>query len=331
VAIGQRYDVTIDASQAVGNYWFNATFVTTGACGLSNNPAPAAIFRYQGAPLTKPTSSSPIASMSTCTDPYDLQPVVKRTITTNGFRPAINNTLDVKLDLSDPNQLFTWQMNASAINVDWNKPIADYVMQGNTSYPRSENIVQVDTKDTWMFWLIQNDPTFPIPHPFHLHGHDFLLLGRSDPSASGVQRFNPAVDGPRLKGNNPVRRDVAMLPALGWIVIAFRTDNPGAWLFHCHIAWHVSGGLSVDFLERVGDLRQQYINSPDQTAVHNANCNAWRAYFPALDPFPKSDSGLRKKKMIKEREDAAPVTKRTVIEGYLKAPRQSAEELALTD
>lgn len=41
-----------------------------------------------------------------------------------------------------------------------------------------------------------------------------------------------------------------MLPAGGWLVLAFETDNPGAWLMHCHIAWHVSEGLAVQFLER---------------------------------------------------------------------------------
>ena len=50
-----------------------------------------------------------------------------------------------------------------------------------------------------------------------------------------------------LQYTNPPRRDVAMLPAPagppgggpppsgGWLVIAFLTDNPGAWLMHCHI------------------------------------------------------------------------------------------------
>lgn len=26
-----------------------------------------------------------------------------------------------------------------------------------------------------------------------------------------------------------------MLQSGGWIVLAWQTDNPGAWLFHCHI------------------------------------------------------------------------------------------------
>ncbi|KAK8034507.1 hypothetical protein PG993_009502 [Apiospora rasikravindrae] len=32
--------------------------------------------------------------------------------------------------------------------------------------------------------------------------------------------------------------------------MAFRPDNPGAWLLHCHIAWHASSGLAVQLLVR---------------------------------------------------------------------------------
>ncbi len=127
-------------------------------------------------------------------------------------------------------------------------------------------------------------------HPFHLHGHDFLVLGHSDPNAAGVQTFNPATDVAGLNTQNPTRRDVTMLPALGWLVIAFKTDNPGAWLLHCHIAWHVSGGLAVDFLERPSDFKAGV--SPADAAAFNSNCAAWNSYYPARDPFQKQDSGL---------------------------------------
>lgn len=42
--------------------------------------------------------------------------------------------------------------------------------------------------------------------------------------------------------DNPPRRDVVLLPETGYIAIAFRADNPGVWLIHCHIAWHSSAG-----------------------------------------------------------------------------------------
>lgn len=35
-----------------------------------------------------------------------------------------------------------------------------------------------------------------------------------------------------------------MLPGGGFLAIAFKPDNPGAWLLHCHIAWHASSGMS---------------------------------------------------------------------------------------
>ena len=128
----------------------------------------------------------------------------------------------------------------------------------------------------------------------HLHGHDFVVLGRSpDVQPGSQQRFVfSAADLSRLRGNNPTRRDVTMLPAKGWVLIAFKSDNPGAWLFHCHIAWHVSGGLSVQYLERPNELRQRI--TPADRTMHDNNCNAWRAYWPT-NPFPKGDSGLRKR------------------------------------
>jgi FtsP/CotA-like multicopper oxidase with cupredoxin domain len=65
-----------------------------------------------------------------------------------------------------------------------------------------------------------------IPHPIHLHGHDFYVLGAGSGNFSNVTE---------LQFTNPPRRDVAMLPGGGWLVIGFITDNPGAWLMHCHI------------------------------------------------------------------------------------------------
>lgn len=60
----------------------------------------------------------------------------------------------------------------------------------------------------------------------HVHGHDLYVLG------TGAGVFS---DSSTLNFDNPTRRDVAMLPADGWLVIAFETNNPGAWLMHCHI------------------------------------------------------------------------------------------------
>ena len=70
------------------------------------------------------------------------------------------------------------------------------------------------------------------PDPIHLHGHDFVILAQKNST------FNETTEVPTFNLNNPARRDVALLYAGGYLALAFRPDNPGVWLLHCHIAFH---------------------------------------------------------------------------------------------
>ncbi|KAF3010279.1 hypothetical protein G7054_g334 [Neopestalotiopsis clavispora] len=277
---GQRYDVLIDASKAVGNYWFNVTLSPTNLCGTSNNPRPAAIFRYQGAKAVNPTDPGTVPPDAACQDRTDYTPVVTRTADTTNLGPQVQDpahNLDISLNFTTP---VSWYVNGSSIDVQWDKPVLDYVLTGNTSYPRRENLVIVDDKNIWTYWVVQN--LSPLPHPMHLHGHDFLVLGHAASST-----FTTAMSS-SLNFNNPTRRDVTMLPASGYVILAFKSDNPGNWLMHCHIAWHVSGGLSVDFMERRNE--QAALISSADLAAYQKQCADWRAYAPKAPP--KIDSGI---------------------------------------
>ncbi|KAH6620689.1 multicopper like protein [Chaetomium sp. MPI-SDFR-AT-0129] len=86
----------------------------------------------------------------------------------------------------------------------------------------------------------------PGKHPFHLHGHDFQVVWRSDDDAG------PFVDSGVSEAefvHVPMRRDTAVLRPNGNMVLRFRSNNPGVWLFHCHIEWHVQSGLMATFVE----------------------------------------------------------------------------------
>lgn len=88
----------------------------------------------------------------------------------------------------------------------------------------------------------------------HLRGHDFSLLGQ------GAGTFDPAANLADLKFAHAPRRDVASLFASGWTVIAFQTDNQGAWPKHLHIAWHIGEGLSLEILELPDQVASEYGN-----------------------------------------------------------------------
>ncbi|KAH9887752.1 hypothetical protein F4778DRAFT_786127 [Xylariomycetidae sp. FL2044] len=53
---------------------------------------------------------------------------------------------------------------------------------------------------------------------------------------------------------NPMRRDTVTVPAFSHVVIRFEADNPGLWALHCHVAWHMEGGMFVSLAERPSDL-----------------------------------------------------------------------------
>ena len=114
-------------------------------------------------------------------------------------------------------------------------------------------------------------------HPIHLHGHDFAIL------AQGKGEPNNTI---KLNRNNPPRRDVAILPHEGYLVIAFKMDNPGVWLLHCHIAWHVAAGLGTQIKENVDKilihdqgsqqmLCTQWSNWFNYTRTKEPKCMAW--------------------------------------------------------
>ena len=82
-----------------------------------------------------------------------------------------------------------------------------------------------------------------------------------------------------------------MLPHGGFVALAFRPNNPGAWLLHCHIASHASSGLAAQIV-----IRPENNKSFDQhhfrggMGVVKDGCKAWSGYHGAGTGEP--DSGL---------------------------------------
>ncbi|KAM7201096.1 laccase 2 [Rhypophila sp. PSN 637] len=82
----------------------------------------------------------------------------------------------------------------------------------------------------------------PSAHPMHWHGSDVAIIGQSN------HPFDPIRSPKTWNLNNPPRRDTVTMPAGGYLAVAFKPDNPGVWLVHCHIAWHASGGLALQMI-----------------------------------------------------------------------------------
>jgi hypothetical protein len=110
----QRVAVTIDASQAISNYWMNVSFSNTFDCGTSNNPTPAAIFSYIGANNSLPTNPGATPPDSLCADNMNLVPIVKRTAPLSAF-DALQDNLFVNFVTDGTTSKVFWQANGSSI------------------------------------------------------------------------------------------------------------------------------------------------------------------------------------------------------------------------
>ncbi|KAF7591618.1 hypothetical protein BBP40_001318 [Aspergillus hancockii] len=118
----------------------------------------------------------------------------------------------------------------------------------------------------------------PAAHPIHFHGHDFALLQQSEYPYNGSKSLN-------LTYNNPPRRDVVLLPKNGFVVIALRADNPGAWAVHCHIAWHASAGLAFQILESKSDFKELMNKQHWDARQLNRTCRSWDNWHSNPDNF----------------------------------------------
>lgn len=64
------------------------------------------------------------------------------------------------------------------------------------------------------------------PHPIHLHGHSFRVIARNGEPTQHREWQDTVLMLPREK-----------------VDIAFVADNPGDWMFHCHILEHQAAGM----------------------------------------------------------------------------------------
>lgn len=296
LAIGQRYDVVINANQASGNYWFRAESQT--GCFSSNAGIGEAIWTYSDATAGTPNSSA-WPEPSGCLEPQ-MSPYWKQPVPSASFQNTLDTEITNAVVTPGGDSMVVWALN-KPIWVDYANPTMQYLMEGNTSYPDYYNVINTNSEGSWNYWLITSDPnTFGLDHPIHLHGHDFFVIGQG----SGTYQESSA----NLNWNNPVRRDTATLPAGGWLAIAFSSNNPGAWLMvsgyvlrindkddtvltflqHCHIAWHIGEGLGMQYVEQPNQ-----IVFPDKDAFAKT-CNNYKTYQAnkVSDPYGVYDSGL---------------------------------------
>ena len=147
------------------------------------------------------------------------------------------------------------------------------VSQGVTKNCRCINSIQIASNQKYelgkgdsivMVWSSVN-----FSQPIHLHGHSFyvvhvehghyangILTSPSDHILCDEPCLEPRWNGTGLDLNQytttngklnstAIRKDTVIVPAGGYVVIVFLTDNPGYWYLHSHIEFQQQGGMAL--------------------------------------------------------------------------------------
>ncbi|XP_066994423.2 uncharacterized protein [Anabrus simplex] len=121
-------------------------------------------------------------------------------------------------------------------------------------YCECTHVIQVPLGHVVELILVDKGVTYDANHPFHLHGHAFrvIAMDRVGNSTTVEEVKNLDREGlikRKLKGA-PLK-DTVTVPDGGYTVVRISASNPGYWLFHCHIEFHVELGMSIVF--KVGE------------------------------------------------------------------------------
>lgn len=279
LGVGQRTDVLVTAKQDPKTaVWMRTQLPGGPMCGgLGPYGAPipplgapmppgtvypdvmAAIYYEDADPSIEPTSTTTLEPVSCTNDDLALTRPASTVAPTPD--PYI---LDLIMTLAlNSTGHFEWRTNDMPYRANFNYPLLYPVAAGQTTFP--------DHPEWNIYDLAQNRSVVlnitnltPFTHPMHLHGHTSFVLA-TGPAGT-------VWDGRVVRPDNPMRRDVQIVPAGGFAALQFEADNPGVWPLHCHVAWHLSAGLAVNLVSRAGDVEGV------EEGMRERTCAGWERY-----------------------------------------------------
>ncbi|KAL4913503.1 multicopper oxidase-domain-containing protein [Aspergillus aurantiobrunneus] len=248
---GARYSVLIKLDKPAGDYT-----IRVANTGVNQILQGTALLTYQngGEPQQQPSVpsidlvGSPASPEYTVLDESAIVPFPPEDVT----EVQVAQTNILTLERYD--QSYTWTMGNSSfpLTVEEASPLLFYPKTGR------DNITVSTRNGTWVDLVFDVANALQPPHPIHKHSNKFFVIGQGEgrwnyPSVAEAAKHIPEsfnFEAPQI------RDSFATLPAATgptWLAIRYHVVNPGAFLLHCHIQVHQSGGMALALLDGVDE------------------------------------------------------------------------------
>jgi FtsP/CotA-like multicopper oxidase with cupredoxin domain len=256
---GNRYSVMVKLDKPAGDYTVrvaNAGInqLITANASMSYNT----LFRAQSRP-SQP--SIDITGANTTADVVILDE--SRVIPFPVEVPAQDVAQTFFLDVARFNASYRWILGSSdfPLSVEESPPLLF-----NRSAAKPD--LSISTRNgTWVDLIFRVTGPLQPPHPIHKHSNKFFVIGQGN----GVFNYTSVTEARKhipesFNLNAPQIRDTfATPPSVSgptWLAIRYHVVNSGAFLIHCHIQIHLSGGMALAILDGVDkwpvDIPQEY-------------------------------------------------------------------------
>ncbi|CAL5332898.1 unnamed protein product [Camellia sinensis] len=256
ISPGQTINVLLTSNQPLGHYYMAARqYVTEPHPDISN--ATTAVIEYIGN-YTPP--SSPIF-------PLNL-PEHSSIEAANGFLSRLRSLA------SEEHPVFVPQnISHSMFIVISEKEItcpnsSCSTFDGNRLTSAMNNITFLNPTTNILHAYYRNisgvyDTDFPdFPKLFYNFTGDDLPNGTVIPTIGRIGNFNNETDPKSYNLIDPPELNTTRVPKSGWVTIRFTADNPGVWLWHCHLIRHLTWGMKTVFIVQNDDTPETSILDP---------------------------------------------------------------------
>jgi FtsP/CotA-like multicopper oxidase with cupredoxin domain len=189
IAVAQRLDVRLGIPRATAAYPVLAVLE-------GENKQTGIVLRAGNAPITRVPDTAATASGALT---LDLERRLRATVPLAPRKADRRHTLNLTGNMAG----YSWSIN----NIAWTKETPPLAVA------KGERVELLFVNQT------------PMPHPMHLHGHEFQVMAIND------QRYSGAV------------RDTVLVPPGHRVLVAFDANNPGLWALHCHLLYHLEAGM----------------------------------------------------------------------------------------
>ncbi|KAF4548440.1 Multicopper oxidase-like protein 5 [Elsinoe fawcettii] len=111
----------------------------------------------------------------------------------------------------------------------------------------------------WVDLIFEIEGPFAQGHPLHKHGNKAYIIGSgkgSFPWKDVAEAEKHLPPGTFNWIDPPLRDSFDTLEGVGyntWLALRYKVDAPGAWLMHCHVQSHLTGGMGITILDGVDE------------------------------------------------------------------------------